>query len=102
MKVKKGDQVKIIKGKDQGKTGRVEQAFPKIGKVRIAGINLAKRHRRPRGKIAGGIITMAVPIRVENVRLICKHCGKVTRIGYKVLEGGKKVRVCKRCRGTLD
>lgn len=102
MRIKKGDQVKIVKGKDRGKTGRVEEVFPGQGRVRVGGINVVKRHRRPRGRIAGGIITLAVPIRVENVKLICRHCNKPARVGYKLLEDGKRVRVCKKCQGTLD
>ncbi len=97
MKIKKGDQVLIISGKDRGRKGKVLQAFPKERKVLVEGINLRKKHQRPRrmGE-KGQIIQMPAPIDVSNVKLICPKCGKATRVGYKVIEK-KKFKICKKC-----
>lgn len=95
MKIKKGDQVIVITGRDKGKTGEVIKSMPKENKVIVQGINLVKRHTRPTQESAGGIITKEAPIHVSNVALIDPKDGKATRVGFKV-EDGKKVRVSKR------
>ncbi len=96
LKIKKGDRVVVLSGKDKGKDGVVEKALPREGKVVVQGINTAKRHRAARTATeTGGIIEIDKPIPVSNVALISPSDGKPTRVGYKV-EGGKKVRICKR------
>jgi large subunit ribosomal protein L24 len=97
MKIKKGDQVLIISGKDRGKKGKVLQAFPKERKIVVEGVNLKKKHQRPRrpGE-KGQIIQFPAPIDVSNVKLICPRCGKATRVGFKI-EEKKKYRICKKC-----
>ena len=95
MKIKKGDQVIVITGRDKGKTGEVTKAMPKESKVLVSGINLVKRHTKPTQESAGGIISKEAPIHVSNVALIDPKDGKATRVGFKV-EDGKKVRVSKR------
>ena len=95
MKIKKGDQVIVITGRDKGKTGEVIKSMPKENKVIVQGINLVKRHTRPTQESAGGIITKEAPIHVSNVALIDPKDGKATRVGFKV-ENGQKVRVSKR------
>ena len=95
MKIKKGDQVIVITGRDKGKTGEVIKSMPKENKVIVQGINLVKRHTKPTQESAGGIISKEAPIHVSNVALIDPKDGKATRIGFKV-EDGKKVRVSKR------
>ena len=95
MKIKKGDQVIVITGRDKGKTGEVVKSMPKDNKVVVSGINLVKRHQRPTQESAGGIISKEAPIHVSNVALIDPKDGKATRVGFKV-EDGKKVRVSKR------
>lgn len=96
MKVRKGDNVIVIAGKDRGKTGTVLRAFPKTNKVLIDGINLAKRHeRRKRQGQKGQIVERAFPINVSNVALKDAKTGKPTRVGYKI-EDGKKVRIAKK------
>lgn len=96
MKIKKGDQVIVITGRDKGKTGEVTKAMPKENKVLVSGINLAKRHTKPTQENAGGIISKEMPIHVSNVALIDPKSGKATRIGFKVEKDGTKVRVAKK------
>ena len=96
LKIKKGDRVVVLSGKDKGKEGVVQKALPTEGKVVVEGVNTAKRHRAARTATeAGGIIDIDKPIPVSNVAVISPSDGKATRVGYK-FEGGKKVRVCKR------
>ena len=96
LKIKKGDRVVVLSGKDKGKEGVVQRALPSDGKVVVEGVNTAKRHRAARSATeGGGIIEIDKPIDVSNVALISPSDGKPTRVGYKVTDG-KKVRVCKR------
>ena len=96
LKIKKGDRVIVLSGKDKGKEGVVHQAMPTEGKVVVEGVNTAKRHRAARSATdTGGIIHIDKPIDASNVAVISPSDGKPTRVGYK-LEDGKKVRICKR------
>lgn len=95
MRIKKGDQVIVITGRDKGKTGEVIKSMPKENKVIVQGINLVKRHTKPTQESAGGIVTKEAPIHVSNVALIDPKSGKATRVGFKI-ENGQKVRVAKR------
>lgn len=98
MKIHKGDKVKIIKGKDRGKDGVVEKAIIKHNQVLIAGINLFKRHTKPRAEgQKGQIVEMARPITIANVALICPKCKLPTRVGYQI-NNKEKVRICKKCK----
>ncbi len=102
MKIHKGDQVRVLTGKDRGKEGEVITALPDVGKVIVAGVNIAKKHQRPRSAtMQGGIIDKDMPIPVANVAIICGDCGP-TRVGYRFDEDGTKVRVCRKCGGDLD
>ena len=97
MKLRKGDNVKMLGGKDRGKTGKVSVILPKSDKVIVERLNLIKRHVRARKQgQKGQIISKERAVSVSSVALICKSCGKPTRIGYKVV-GDNKVRVCKKC-----
>ena len=97
MKLKKGDTVLIISGKDRGRKGKVLKAFPKEQKILVENINLKKKHVRPkREEEKGQIVQIPAPIHVSNVKLICSKCGKATRIGYKIAEN-RKYRMCKKC-----
>ena len=97
MKIRKGDQVLIISGKDKGRKGKVIEASPKEGRIVVEGINLRKKHMRPKkAGEKGQIVELPGPLSVSNVKLICPKCKKTTRVGYK-LEGEKKYRVCKKC-----
>ena len=96
MKIKKGDKVKILLGKDRGKTGKVEYVLTKTDKVFVGGANLYKRHVRKQKDMQGGIIDIPKPLNISNVALICPSCNKTTRVGFKLL-GDTKVRICKKC-----
>ena len=96
MKIKKGDKVIVITGKDKGKTGEVMKAMPKDSKVVVSGVNLSKRHQKPSQENAGGIVSKEMPIHVSNVALVDPKSGKATRVAIRVEEGGRKVRVAKR------
>ena len=97
MKIKKGDTVLIISGKDRGKKGKVLKVFPKERKILVEGVNLVKKHQKPRREgEKGQIIQLPKPIDVSNAKLICPKCAKATRVGYKITEK-QKFRVCKKC-----
>ncbi|CAG7656671.1 50S ribosomal protein L24 [Paenibacillus allorhizosphaerae] len=101
--VKKDDTVFVITGKDKGKKGRVIAAFPRENRVLIEGVNLVKKHTKPsQQNPQGGIITQEAPIHVSNVMLIDPKSGQPTRVGYKVLENGNKVRVAKKSGEVID
>ena len=97
MNIKKDDKVIVLSGKDKGKQGEVIVADPKAGKVVVKGVNVATKHQKPQKQgQEGGIIKVETPIYACKVQLVCPKCGKGTRVAHK-LEGGKKVRVCKKC-----
>ncbi len=101
MKLRTGDTVRVIAGKDAGKESRIARVLPKRGKVIVEGVNTAKRHQRPTGQtMQGGIIDKDMPIDVSNVMLVCPECGP-TRIGYRFESDGQKTRVCRRCGGEV-
>lgn len=100
MKIKKGDNVQIILGKDRGKKGTVENVSSKDKKVFVSGANIYKRHVRKQGTIEGGVIDLPKPLDVSNVSLICPNCKKLTRVGYSILDK-KKIRICKKCKQSL-
>ena len=88
----------VIKGKDRNKSGKVARILPDSGKVIVGGINIMKRHQKPKKSGAKGqIASIEAPIRIENLMIICAKCGKPARVGYKKLESGDKVRICKKC-----
>jgi len=107
MKIKKNDKVKILNGKDRGKTGKVLQVFPNEGRVSVEGLNILIKHLRPqkRGE-KGQRIEFPGLINISNVALICPKCGKDTKVGYKTVKGDddstKKFRICKKCQETLE
>ena len=101
MKLRKGDRVKVIAGKDAGKGGVIMRVIPDKGRVIVEGVNVAKKHQRPtKATMQGGIIDKDMPIDVSNVALICGSCG-ATRAGYRVDDAGKKTRICRKCQGDL-
>ena len=101
MKLKKGDRVKVIAGKDLGKDGVIMRVLREKNKVIVEGVNIAKKHQRPtRATMQGGIIDKDMPLHASNVALICGSCG-ATRVGYRIDDGGKKIRVCRKCQGDL-
>ncbi|PYQ13867.1 MAG: 50S ribosomal protein L24 [Acidobacteria bacterium] len=102
--VKKEDKVLDLSGKDRGKTGRVLRVMPAAQRVLVEGVAFVKRHTRPNPakNIKGGIVERESSVHVSNLKVICSECGEPTRVGHSVLEDGKKVRVCKKCKGILD
>ena len=97
MNIKKGDTIVVLSGKDKGKQGKILKSDPKGGKVIVEGVNVAMKHRKPRKQgEEGGIIKVETPIYACKVMVVCPKCGKPTRVAHK-LDGGKKVRVCKKC-----
>jgi len=101
MKIKKGDQVKIISGKDRGKTGTVLKAFPEEGRVSVEGLNLYKKRSRPKRQgQKGETVFVPRPLPAQRTMLICASCKKPTRVGYR-FELNQKVRYCKKCKASL-
>ena len=96
LKIKKGDRVVVLTGRDKGKTGEVLKAFPRDNKVIVQGVNVAKRHQRPTQTSGGGIIEKEAPIHVSNVAHIDPKSSKPTRVGFKKLDDGTKVRIARR------
>jgi len=102
MKIKKGDKVLVIAGKNRGKVGKVTSVDPKLGKIKVSGVNIVKKHMKPRRGKAGGIVEMAQAFDVAKVMFVCEHCGdKPTRLGYIVNKSGNKERICKKCKSTV-
>jgi large subunit ribosomal protein L24 len=102
-KVRKNDTVQVLAGRERGKQGKVSRVIPKEARVVIEGVNLRKRHVRPRrpGEQAG-IVEFPAPLHVSNVAVVCTKCGRPTRVGFRVLADGQKVRYCKRCDEVID
>ena len=103
MHIKKDDKVVVISGKDKGKKGKVLVAEPSTGRVVIEKVNMLTKHEKPKGqRKPGGIVHQEGPIYASKAMLVCGKCGKATRIGFKLLKDGGKVRVCKKCGETFD
>lgn len=101
LKIRKGDRVQVLTGKDRGKQGTVSRVLPKKNKVIVDGVNVAKKHQKARSaEQPGGIIDKDLPLPVANVGVICDACGGPTRVGYSI-DGDTKVRVCRKCGGVL-
>ncbi|MAN63383.1 MAG: 50S ribosomal protein L24 [Parvibaculum sp.] len=101
-KIKKGDKVIVLAGKDKGKQGEVLGVFPEEGRVLVQGVNLVKRHERQTQTSAGGIATREAKLDLSNVAYVDPKSGEATRVGFKVLEDGKKVRVAKASGEVID
>jgi large subunit ribosomal protein L24 len=101
LKIKKGDRVRVLSGKDRGKEGNVTRVLPTKGKVIVDGVNVAKKHQKPtRSTMQGGIIDRDMPMPVSNVAVLCPK-GHPTRVGYQFNTDGTKRRVCKKCGADL-
>lgn len=105
-RIKRGDTVEVIAGKDKGVRGEVLRVLPKKDRVVVERVNVVKKHQRPvqagRQQVQPGIIEFEAPIHLSNVMLICTQCEEPTRVGYRVTEDGVKVRVCRKCGADID
>jgi large subunit ribosomal protein L24 len=101
-KIKKGDKVVVLAGRDKGKSGEVVQVMPKEERALVRGINLVKRHQRQTGTQEGGIISKEAPIHLSNLSYADPKDGKPTRVGFKILDDGRKVRFAKRSGDLID
>ena len=102
MKLKKGDTVKITTGKEAGKTGKIMKVIGGGNKVVVEKINFIKKHQRPDARGKGGIVEKEAALQVSNVMFLCNKCDAGVRLGFKILDDGKKVRVCRKCGEILD
>jgi len=103
MKIRKNDTVIVTAGKDRGKKGKVRRVFPNEDRVVVEGLNMIKRHSRARRATRqAGIIELEAPLHVSNVMLLCDKCGKPTRVSFRFLTDGKRVRICNSCREVID
>jgi len=102
-KIRKGDKVVVLAGRDKGKSGQVSQVLPREGRAMVAGVNVVRRHTRPSAKNAeGGIVAKEAPIHLSNLAIADPKDGKPTRVGFKILDDGRKVRVAKRSGDLID
>jgi len=101
--IKKDDTVVVITGKNKGKQGRVLAVIPRKNRVIVERVNIVKRHLKPSAKYReGGILEKEAPIHISNVMLLCPRCNKPTRIANRILDDGRKVRACKKCKEVID
>jgi len=96
-RIKKGDTVVVLRGRDRGKRGTVLRLLPERGRVLVEGVNLIKRHQKPQGNQPGGILEREASVNVSNVMPVCPSCSEATRVGHARLDGGRGVRVCRHC-----
>ncbi len=101
-KIRKGDRVVVTAGRDKGKTGEVRQVIPTEDRAIVAGVNLVRRHTRQSAQTEGGILTKEAPIHLSNLAIADPKTGKATRVGFRVLDDGRKVRVAKRSGDLID
>jgi len=103
-KIRKGDTVQVVAGNDRGKRGEVHSILPGKNQIIVSGINVVKKHQKRTGDVRtqAGIIEREGPISIANVALVCKSCGKVTRVGFKEFEDGTKSRVCRKCGQVVE
>lgn len=103
IRIKKDDKVKVLTGKDKGKIGKVLKIVKKTNRAIIENINVAKVHQQPtQANPQGGIVDKNMPVQISNLMVMCNSCVKPTRIGMKLLEDGKRVRICKKCNQQID
>ena len=102
-KIRRNDTVRVMAGKDRGRQGQVRQVLTGKGRAVVTGINMSRRHRRARSATdPGGLVDVESPVHLSNLQVVCPSCGRATRVGFRLLEGAKKVRYCKRCDEAVD
>jgi len=103
MRIKRGDTVQVIAGKDRGKTGKVLRVYPNEQRVLVESVNFIMRHTRPtRTSVQGGVVQKEAPLHASNVVLVCSRCGQPARVSRRRLDDGRRVRVCKKCDEVID
>jgi large subunit ribosomal protein L24 len=102
VKIKKGDRVVVTTGRDKGKKGEVLKVFPKEDRALVSGVNIAKRHQKQTAKLQGGIVNKEAPIQLSNLAHVDPKSGEATRVGFKVLNDGRKVRFAKKSGEVID
>src|SRR3989338_3517119 len=101
MKIKKGDNVLVIAGKDKGSVAKILRSLPKEGKVLVEGVNIKQKHIKPKKQgEKGQVVKVPAPLDVSDVKFLCPKCSKATRLGYKI-DGDKKTRICKKCQSEV-
>ena len=102
--IRRNDNVVVIAGRDRGKRGRVLRVMAGRAPLIVEGVNMVKRHTRPNPQrnIKGGIVEREASLHASNVQLVCPECGKMTRVGHRILNDGRKVRICRKCEGVVD
>lgn len=105
-RIKKGDQVEVIAGKDLGERGEVISVLPKVSRVVVSGVNTGKKHEKAKQignrQIPAQIVEFNAPLHISNVMLVCPSCKERVRVGFRYLDDGRKVRFCKKCDSNLD
>ncbi|HLS88358.1 MAG TPA: 50S ribosomal protein L24 [Sphingobacteriaceae bacterium] len=102
LKIRTGDTVLVLTGKDRGKQGKVQKVLPRENRVIVEGVNIVKKHQRPtREMMQGGIVEQPAPLHISNVMLVCRRCNKPTRVAKKKMQDGSYRRACKRCGETI-
>jgi large subunit ribosomal protein L24 len=103
VRIRRGDTVMVLAGRERGKRGKVLRVMPVAGRVLVERVNMIKRHQRPTQKLRqGGIIEREGTLHLSNVQVVCTRCDKPSRTGVKILEDGRKTRVCRRCGESID
>jgi large subunit ribosomal protein L24 len=103
MKIKKDDTVLVVTGKDKGKKGKVRFAYPDDNKIMVEGVNMVKKHTKAKAQVRqAGIIEREAPISVSDVMLLCSKCNKPARVGYRILQDGRKTRFCRACGEVVE
>jgi len=102
--IRKNDNVLVTSGKDRGKRGRVLRVLPDKNRLVVEGVNFIKRHTKPNPSqnVKGGVVEREAALHASNVQLVCPECGAPTRVGRRLLEDGRKVRICRKCEGVVD
>jgi len=102
--IRKNDNVVVTSGKDRGKRGRVLRVLPDKNRLVVEGVNFIKRHTKPNPSqnVKGGVVEREAALHASNVQLVCPECGAPTRVGRRLLEDGRKVRICRKCEGVVD
>lgn len=101
-RIRSGDEIVVIAGRDKGARGNVTRILPEKGKIIVAKVNMVKRHTKPTQNSSGGIVEREAPLEISNVQFVCPKCDTGVRLGAKTLEDGRKVRTCRKCGEVLD